>query len=57
LLSVVFDALFKKSDEKNELVKLLDVVAAKKNKNPEKLTAAAANFTGENDAPTLRDLP
>jgi hypothetical protein len=33
------------------------VVAAKKNKNPEKLTAAAANFTGENDAPTLRDLP
>lgn len=42
---------FKKSDGKDELVKLLDRAAAK---NPKKLTAAtAAKLTGNNDLPEI----
>jgi hypothetical protein len=47
---------FKKSDGKDELVKLLDRAAAK---NPKKLTAAtAAKLTSNNDLPEIEtDLP
>jgi hypothetical protein len=53
LLSVVFYVSSKKSDKKDELVKLLETAT---DKNTEKLTAAAEN-TSNNDAPVTSRSP